>query len=60
MVSVGAMALNKTIGGNVGNPPAENGEVATLKKMIAETDSAIMKEAYSKQLAPLEMKKVFG
>ena len=60
MVSVGAMALNKTIGGNVGNPPAENGEVATLKKMIAETDSAIMKEAYSKQLAQLEMKKVFG
>jgi hypothetical protein len=59
MVSVGAMALNKTIGGNVGNPPAENGEVATLKKMIAETDSAMMKEAYSKQLAQIEMRKMY-
>jgi hypothetical protein len=28
--------------------------------MIAETDSAVLKEAYSKQLAQLEMKKVFG
>lgn len=56
----GTMALDKTIGGSMGNAPANNGEADMLKKMIAETDSAVLKEAYSKQLAQLEMKKVFG
>lgn len=56
----GTMALDKTIGGSMGNAPVNNGEADMLKKMIAETDSAVLKEAYSKQLANLEMKKVFG
>ena len=56
----GTMALDKTIGGSMGNTPVNNGEADMLKKMIAETDSAVLKEAYSKQLAQLEMKKVFG
>ena len=56
----GTMALDKTIGGSMGNAPVNNGEADMLKKMIAETDSAVLKEAYSKQLAQLEMKKVFG
>jgi hypothetical protein len=60
MVATGTMALDKTIGGNVGKPPVANSETDVLKKMIAETDSAVLKEAYSKQLAQLEMKKVFG
>ena len=60
MVATGTMALDKTIGGNVGKPPVANSEADVLKKMIAETDSAVLKEAYSKQLAQLEMKKVFG
>jgi hypothetical protein len=60
MVATGTMALDKTIGGSVGNPPADNSEADMLKKMIAEADSAVLKEAYSKQLAQLEMKKVFG
>jgi hypothetical protein len=60
MVATGTMALDKTIGGSVGNPPADNSESVVLKKMIAETDSAVLKEAYSRQLAQLEMKKVFG
>ena len=60
MVATGTMALDKTIGGNVGNAPVANSEADVLKKMIAETDSAVLKEAYSKQLAQLEMKKVFG
>jgi hypothetical protein len=60
MVATGTMALDKTIGGSVGNPPADNSEAEMLKKMIAGADSAVLKEAYSKQLAQLEMKKVFG
>jgi hypothetical protein len=60
MVATGTMALDKTIGGSVGNPPADNSESVMLKKMISETDSAVLKEAYSRQLAQLEMKKVFG
>jgi hypothetical protein len=60
MVATGTMALDKTIGGSVGNPPADNSEATMLKKMISETDSAVLKEAYSRQLAQLEMKKVFG
>lgn len=60
MVATGTMALDKTIGGNVGKLPVANSEADVLKKMIAETDSAVLKEAYSKQLAQLEMKKVFG
>ena len=60
MVATGTMTLDKTIGGNVGKPPVANSEADVLKKMIAETDSAVLKEAYSKQLAQLEMKKVFG
>jgi hypothetical protein len=60
IMATGTMALDKTIGGNVGKPPVANSEADVLKKMIAETDSAVLKEAYSKQLAQLEMKKVFG
>ena len=61
MVANGTMALDKTIGGSVGNPPAEtNSEADVLRKMIAEADNAVLKEAYSKKLANLEMKKVFG
>ena len=61
MVATGTMALDKTIGGSVGNPPAEtNSEADVLRKMIAEADNAVLKEAYSKKLANLEMKKVFG
>lgn len=60
MVATGTMALDKTIGGNVGKLPVANSETDVLKKMIAETDSAVLKEAYSKKLAQLEMKKVFG
>jgi hypothetical protein len=60
MVATGTMALDKTIGGNVGKPPVANSEANVLKKMIAETDSAVLKEAYSKKLAQLEMQKVFG
>jgi hypothetical protein len=60
IMATGTMALDKTIGGNVGNPPVANSETDVLKKMIAETDSAVLKEAYSKKLAQLEMKKVFG
>ena len=60
MVATGTMALDKTIGGSMGNAPVANSEADVLKKMIAETDSAVLKEAYSKQLAQLEMKKVFG
>ena len=60
MVATGTMALDKTIGGNVGNVPADNSRADVLKKMISETDSAMLKEAYSKELAQLEMKKVFG
>ena len=56
----GTMALDKTIGGSMGNVPANNSEADMLKKMIAGADSAVLKEAYSKQLAQLEMKKVFG
>lgn len=56
----GTMALDKTIGGSMGNAPVNNSEADMLKKMIAETDSAVLKEAYSKQLAQMEMKKVFG
>jgi hypothetical protein len=60
MVATGTMALDKTIGGSMGNPPANNSEEAMLRKMIDNADSPILKEAYSKQLAQLEMKKVFG
>ena len=60
MVATGTMALDKTIGCSMGNAPVNNGEADMLKKMIAEADSAVLKEAYSKQLAQLEMKKVFG
>ena len=61
MVATGTMALDKTIGGNVGNPaPQDNSEADVLRKMIAEADNAVLKEAYSKKLANLEMKKVFG
>ena len=61
MVAAGTMALDKTIGGNVGNPaPQDNSEADVLRKMIAEADNAVLKEAYSKKLANLEMKKVFG
>lgn len=60
MVATGTMALDKTIGGSVGNPPTNNSEEAMLRKMIDNADSPILKEAYSKQLAQLEMKKVFG
>ena len=61
MVANGTMALDKTIGGSVGNPPAEtNSEADVLRKMIAEADSAVLKEQYSKRLANLEMRKVFG
>lgn len=60
IMATGTMALDKTIGGNVGKPLVANSEADVLKKMIAETDSAVLKEAYSKQLAQLEMKKVFG
>jgi hypothetical protein len=60
MVATGTMSLDKTIGGSMGNPPANNSEEAMLRKMIDNADSPILKEAYSKQLAQLEMKKVFG
>jgi hypothetical protein len=60
MVATGTMSLDKTIGGSVGNPLVANSEADVLKKMISETDSAVLKEQYSKRLATLEMKKVFG
>jgi hypothetical protein len=60
MVATGTMALDKTIGGSMGNPPSNNSEADMLKSMIAEADSAVLKEAYSKRLAQIEMKKVFG
>lgn len=55
----GTMALDKTIGGVAGNAPASTSESDVLRKMIDETDSATLKEEYSKRLAVLEMKKMF-
>lgn len=55
----GTMALDKTIGGSMGNAPVSTSESDVLRKMIDETDSATLKEEYSKRLAILEMKKVF-
>lgn len=61
MVATGTMALDKTIGGNVGKPaPQDTSEADTLRKMISETDNAVLKEAYSQRLANIEMRKVFG
>ena len=55
----GTMALDKTIGGSMGNAPVSTSESDVLRKMIDETDSATLKEEYSKRLAVLEMKKMF-
>ena len=61
MVATGTMTLDKTIGGNVGKPaPQDTSEADTLRKMISETDNAVLKEAYSQRLANIEMRKVFG
>jgi hypothetical protein len=60
MVATGTMAMEKTIGLGKATIPSENAEADMLRKMISETDSAVLKEAYSKQLANIEMKKVFG
>ena len=61
MVADGTMAMEKTIGGTIGKPPVNNmGEADVLRKMIGESDSPALKEEYSKRLASLEMKKVFG
>ncbi len=60
MVATGTMAFDKAIGGSVGNVPADNSEKEMLRKMIANADSAVLKQAYSEQLAKLEMKKVFS
>lgn len=55
----GTMALDKTIGSVAGNAPVSTSESDVLRKMIDETDSATLKEEYSKRLAVLEMKKMF-
>jgi hypothetical protein len=44
----------------MGKSPSKNSEGDNAKSMIAEADSAVLKEAYSKRLAQIEMKKVFG
>lgn len=59
IVANGTMALDKTIGGTAGNAPVSASESDVLRKMISETDSATLKEEYSKRLAVLEMKKMF-
>lgn len=59
IVASGTMALDKTIGGTAGNAPVSASESDVLRKMISETDSATLKEEYSKRLAVLEMKKMF-
>ena len=61
IVADGTIPMEKTIGGTVGKPPVTNmGEADVLRKMIGESDSPALKEEYSKRLASLEMKKVFG
>lgn len=61
IVADGTIPMEKTIGGTVGKPPVTNmGEADVLRKMISEADNATLKEEYSKRLANLEMKKVFG
>ena len=61
MVATGTMAMEKSIGGSIGNAPAPSmGEADVLRKMISEAESATLKEEYSKRLANLEMRKVFG
>ena len=61
MVATGTVAMEKSIGGSIGNAPAPSmGEADVLRKMISEAESATLKEEYSKRLANLEMRKVFG
>jgi hypothetical protein len=57
----GTMAFDKSIGDLMGNAPVkEKSEADMLRNLIEKADSAVLKQAYSEQLAKLEMKKVFG
>jgi hypothetical protein len=61
IVANGTMAFDKSIGDLMGNAPVkEKSEADMLRNLIEKADSAVLKQAYSEQLAKLEMKKVFG
>ena len=58
IVANNTMAMDKTVGIMHGKETANN-EADMLRKLRDEADSAVMKQAYSEQLAKLELKKMF-
>lgn len=57
IIGCGSVTMDKTVGTSTANK--EFGEAEMLRKMRDEADSSVMKEAYSEQLAKLELKKMY-
>ena len=57
IIGCGTVTMDKTVGTTTASK--EVGEADMLRKLRDEADSSVMKEAYSEQLAKLELKKMY-
>ena len=57
IIGCGTVTMDKTVGTTTAS--REVGEADMLRKLRDEADSSVMKEAYSEQLAKLELKKMY-